>query len=66
MSKIEELENEIRKLSANELASFRRWFVEFDAEAWDRQIEADVRAGKLDAVAEEALKDYRAGRTTPL
>jgi len=56
----------VRKLSAEELATFRQWFQAFDAEAWDRQIEADALAGKLDALTEEALKDYQAGRTTPL
>jgi hypothetical protein len=66
MSKVEALEEEVRKLSPEELVAFRKWFEEFDAQTWDRQIEADALAGKLDALAEEALKDYQAGRTTPL
>ncbi len=52
-------------MSADELAAFRRWFAEFDAEAWDRQIEADVPAGK-DATAEQALRDHASGRSTKL
>ncbi len=63
MGKIERLEQEIQALSAEELAELRRWFVEYDAEAWDREIEADVKAGKLDRLAEEALRDYAEGRT---
>jgi len=42
--------------------SFRRWFREFDARAWDRQIEEDVQAGRLDALADAALKDFESGR----
>ena len=41
------------------LAEFRRWFAEFDAAAWDRRLEADVTAGKLDALLTEADDDYR-------
>ena len=63
MGKIERLEQEIRELSDKELAQLRRWFIEYDAEAWDREIEADVRAGKLDRLADEALRDYAEGRT---
>ncbi len=40
------------------LAEFSRWFAEFDAAAWDRQLEADVTAGKLDALLTEADDDY--------
>ena len=63
---IQEVETAVRQLSRQELAAFRDWFVEFDAEAWDRQFEADVKAGRLDAMADEALDDLRAGRTTAL
>jgi hypothetical protein len=66
MSKVEELEEEVRELSAEELATFGQWFQAFDTEAWDRQLEADALAGKLDAFAEEAPKDHQAERTTPL
>jgi hypothetical protein len=63
---LHDLENAVAGLRPDELAKFRAWFVEFDADAWDRQIEQDVAAGRLDAMAEEALEDYRAGRTTGL
>ena len=48
------------------LAVLREWFMDSDAEAWDRQLEADVEAGKLEALAERALQDHRAGRSTRL
>jgi hypothetical protein len=66
MSKVEELGKQIEKLSPAELAEFRRWYAEFDAQVWDRQFEADVKAGKLDALAEKALRDHAAGKSTEL
>ena len=64
MSKVESLEKRISALSAEELAEFRQWFAEFDAAAWDSQIERDAKAGKLDALADEALRDHAAGKST--
>ncbi|HZC45299.1 MAG TPA: hypothetical protein VE243_02425 [Candidatus Acidoferrum sp.] len=64
MSKLETLEQKVSALSAEELAEFRRWFAEFDAAAWDRQIERDVKAGKLDSIADEALGDPSRGEST--
>lgn len=66
MGKVEKIEQQIKELSKEELARLREWFAAFDAEAWDRQFEADVHAGKLDALAEQALKAHTAGRTTKL
>jgi len=66
MSKVEAIEQQIEKLSPDELASFRRWYAAFDAEAWDRQFEADVKAGKLDALADNALRVHASGQTKPL
>lgn len=60
MSKVENLEQEILKLSPQELAELRTWFLEYDAELWDRQIEEDVRAGRLDRLAKKALESYEA------
>jgi hypothetical protein len=61
MDKIEKIGREIRNFSPPELAAFRKWFHDFDAQAWDRQIEEDAQAGKLDALAEAALRDWEAG-----
>jgi hypothetical protein len=66
MSTIQEIEDAIRQLPDDELAALRAWFAEFDAEAWDRQFERDVAEGRLDALAEEALRDAREGRCTDL
>jgi hypothetical protein len=66
MSKVENIESQIQELSPEELATLREWFAKFDAEAWDLQFEADVKAGRLDALAERALRDHLAGRSTRL
>jgi len=66
MGKVEKIEREIKDLSPEEMTELREWFAAFDAEAWDRQFEADVRAGKLDALADQALKAHATGQTTKL
>jgi len=63
---IQEIEQAIRQLSPKELARFRQWFEEFDAQNWDKQFEADAEAGKLDKIAEKALTEYRAGKAKEL
>jgi hypothetical protein len=60
MSTITDIEQAVRKPPA-ELAKFREWFAEFDAAQWDLQIERDAAAGRLDALAAEALDDLRQG-----
>lgn len=66
MTKVEIIENHIKELSPKEMAEFREWFARYDGELWDRQFEADVNAGKLDALAEHALRDHRSGHSTKL
>jgi hypothetical protein len=66
MSEVEQLEQKIQNLPEAELAKFRAWFAEFDANAWDRQFERDTNAGKLDALADKALRDHVSGKTRPL
>jgi cobalamin biosynthesis protein CobT len=64
MSNLQEIEQSVSQLSVEELAAFRVWFAEFDAEIWDRQFEKDVKDDRLDALAEKALQHLRAGRCT--
>jgi hypothetical protein len=59
MKKVEKIGREIQQFSPAELAAFRKWFRDFDAEAWDRQIEEDARAGKLEYLAEAALQSFK-------
>lgn len=66
MPNLEEIEAQIAILSPDDLAKFKQWFAEFQADLWDKQIEADFLAGKWDAVGEKALRDHAEGKSTPL
>ena len=61
MPAVQELQADVAQLSPDELARFRVWFEEFDAKVWDKQIEEDVKLGKLDHLANQAIADFRAG-----
>jgi hypothetical protein len=54
MSTVEELEAAVQQLSPEDRAAFRAWFAEFDANEWDQQLDADVAAGRLDWLVDEA------------
>jgi hypothetical protein len=66
MSNVEQVENQVKGLNAEELRVFRNWFAQFDSEVWDRQIEADSNSGALNSLADRALADHAAGRSTTL
>ncbi len=66
LSTIQEIERAISRLPLKDLTRFREWFEEFDAKVWDKQLEADAKAGKLDKAASQALNDFRAGKCKEL
>ncbi len=66
MTTVAEISGAVQRLPKRDLAKFRKWFAEFDAAAWDREFEEDVASGRLEALAREALRDDRAGRTREL
>ena len=66
MTTIEAIETEITKLSTPELTKLREWFMNFDSDVWDAQIEKDAVSGKLDALANEALEEYTARKVTEI
>jgi len=66
MNKIENIENEVRSLTEAELSTFRKWFIEFDADVWDRQLKRDSAAGKLAELARKSLSDHKSGKSTEL
>ncbi|MDQ7794336.1 MAG: hypothetical protein RDU89_08000 [bacterium] len=66
MGEVEQLIRRIQNLAPRDFAEFRAWFLEFDARIWDRRIEADAKAGKLDDLVAEALADYRDGKARGL
>ena len=59
MSTVQEIEHAIQKLRPEEVEELKAWL-------FDREIEADAEAGRLDSFAEEALREHREGRTRPL
>lgn len=66
MRKIEHIEQQIRELTASEFAELRDWVLEQDWNAWDAQIEADARSGKLDKMVAESKADFERGRARKL
>ncbi len=66
MTKLEKIERDIQTLGKEDLRRLADWFADFQADLWDEQIEADAKAGKLDAMAERALANHKAGRTEPI
>jgi hypothetical protein len=66
MTKLEKIEESVAALSDAELKRFAAWFADYQWERWDRQLERDGAAGKLDKLADQALADFDAGRTRPL
>jgi len=66
MTTIQAIEQAVQQLPAQDLAEFRRWFTQFDEAAWDAQIEADAAAGRLDALAAEAVAEYGNGKAREL
>ena len=66
MNKIENIENEVRSLTTTELATFREWFLEFNAATWDSQLERGSASGKLADLAKKSLSDHKSGKSTEL
>ena len=64
--RIVELEKAVTELSREDLALFRAWFEEFDAQVWDKQIKEDARSGRLDKLIAQANEEYNAGLCKPL
>jgi hypothetical protein len=56
---VEDIAKAVAKLPPDQLAEFRVWFEEFDAARFDQKIERDVRTGKLDRMADQALEEFR-------
>ena len=66
MTTLEDIEKAIADLPREQLKQFRTWFEQFEAAHFDQATERDAKTGTLDRLAEEALADFRAGRTREL
>ncbi|MBC7910177.1 MAG: hypothetical protein H7Y30_06735 [Pyrinomonadaceae bacterium] len=58
---IKEIASAVAQLPPTELAEFAKWFEEFQAQVWDKQLEQDDKAGRLDALLTQAEKDFEQG-----
>ena len=63
---LKELEQKVSQLPTEELAEFREWFLRFDGDRWDDNIEKDALSGKLELQAQAALREFRSGQTNPV
>ena len=61
MPTVAEIQQAIMNLPKSDYARLRNWLFEYDWEEWDREFEEDVKDGRLDAMAAEALEDKREG-----
>ena len=61
MSKVDELKTDIERLSSEEVAELFRWLLEREWESWDREVEADSQAGRLDSLVREAREEKTKG-----
>ena len=66
MTTVQLLERKVQELDRSNLAAFRKWFRKYDSELWDDQIEKDVRSGKLEKLAKQALSEHKRGKTKEL
>jgi len=66
MTQVELLEQHIAELDDDSFSKFREWFIEFEETRWDKQLEADSNAGKLDFLINAALAEHEAGLTRDL
>jgi hypothetical protein len=62
MSTVEEIKAAIEKLSEAERREVARFAGGWEDDAWDRQIQRDFDAGKLDALLKKVDEDIEAGR----
>jgi len=57
-----EIKRAVRRLSPRELAELAAFISEHENAGWDKQMEQDAAAGKLDFLFEEAERERAAGK----
>jgi hypothetical protein len=66
VSRVQEIAEQMRTLSGAELRELRAWLDDYEDRVWNERFEAEVAAGKWDALAGKALRDHSEGNSTPL
>jgi len=57
MTQLERIQAEIEVLSHQDYVRLRKWLAEKDWEEWNKQMESDANAGRLDFLVEEAMAE---------
>ena len=66
MSTIEQIEAAILTLTPEQFERLRQWILDVEYQHWDEQLEQDIADGKLEALAEEAIAEFKAGHCREL
>ena len=62
MTMLIKIEEEVKNLPEQEFNKFREWFQDYESKKWDAEIEDDIKQGRLDSLAEEAINDFKNGK----
>ena len=62
---LEEIQIAIEALSFEERAKLNAWLQNWPSDDWDRQMEADARAGKFEQMIREADAAFDEGKCRP-
>jgi hypothetical protein len=62
---VEDLKREVANLPRAEVTRLAAWLADYDAQLWDEQIEADLKAGRLDAIINQAERHIALRDSTP-
>ena len=63
---VKEIEASMKQLTPAERSDLASMLIEKHHEEWDKQIEADLEAGRLDRWLDEVRKEHEAGLSKPL
>ena len=66
MNKVRDIQSAIKNLSKEDKVALREWFERLDAEEWDKQFEEDAKSGRLDNLGNQAIADFRSGKSKEL
>jgi hypothetical protein len=66
MKTVQQIEHAIITLTDDDFRTLYHWMIEMDHQKWDQQIAEDSERGLLDEFTNQAIREYRHGKTTPL
>jgi hypothetical protein len=63
---VTEIQAAITELTSDDLADLMNWLDDYQPKLWDKQIDEDLQAGRLDKVLAEVDREYETGLAEPL